>query len=80
MHSFPVKSNLHCLGSVDRSICRQKSGCMERSTEQHPNPASSQLNGIGKKNRDHSTIILAKQLFDKNIPLKKKVCFHMRFS
>lgn len=65
--------SLSSSGSVDRNICIQKSGCMERSTEQHSNTASSQLNGIGKNNRDHSTIMLAKQLFDKNIPLRKKL-------
>ncbi|KAH6757506.1 UDP-Glycosyltransferase superfamily protein [Perilla frutescens var. hirtella] len=60
-------------GSVDRNLCRQKFECMEKSAEQHSDPTSSQLNGIGKKKPDHPTITLAKQFFDKNVPLKKKL-------
>lgn len=72
VHRFPVMSDLHWLGSVDRNLCRQKSGCMEKSAEQHLDPTSIQLNGVGKKKQDHS-IVLAKKYFDKSVPLKKKV-------
>ncbi|XP_057784507.1 sterol 3-beta-glucosyltransferase UGT80A2-like isoform X2 [Salvia miltiorrhiza] len=59
-------------GSVDRNLCRQKSGCMEKSAKQHSDPTSSHLNGIGENKQNHS-IVLAKQFFDINVPSKKKL-------
>ncbi|KAG6404699.1 hypothetical protein SASPL_136952 [Salvia splendens] len=65
-------SDLHCLGSVDRNLRRQKSGCMEKLAERHSDPTSRKLSTIEKKKHEHS-IVLAKQFFDKNVLSKKKL-------
>ncbi|KAI3470392.1 hypothetical protein Pfo_027055 [Paulownia fortunei] len=67
-------------GSVDRNLPGQKFKCMEKSTEDHSDPTSSQVTGIGTYKPNHSCILLAKKFLDEKIPLKKKLKWLKRFA
>lgn len=72
-----IKSDLHCLESVDRNLPGENFNFMEQSPKDLSDPTSSQLSMVERKETNHSLGVLLRKFLNENLPPKKKVSCEM---